>query len=128
MIEGIHTVSVFVEDQDRAKAFYRDVLGFEVRADNPLYPGAEQRWLSVGPPGEEVDVILYPVDENWGHYRATLGKTQNVTFRVDDLAATHDRLTAEGAAFATPPTSEPWGRYATVIDSEGNRLLLIEPA
>ena len=128
MIEGIHTVSIFVADQDRAKAFYRDVLGFEVRADNPLYPGATQRWLSVGPPGEPVSVILYRVDENWKHYRSALGRAQNVTFQVDDLEATHAQLTDNGAEFATPPTSEPWGRYATVIDSEGNRLLLIEPA
>jgi len=37
-IDGVGTVSVFVSDQDRAKKFYAEALGFELRTDEPLFP------------------------------------------------------------------------------------------
>lgn len=126
MITAVSTVCIFVEDQDRAKAFYRDKLGFEVRADNPLFPGADQRWLAVAPKGETTEVVLYQVDENWQHYQQTIGKSQNVTFEVDDLTATYETLQANGVVFASAPERQAWGAFATLIDSEGNRLILTQ--
>lgn len=123
----LSTVCIFVEDQDRAKAFYRDKLGFEVRADDPLFPGSEQRWLAVAPPGNEVDVILYRIDANWEHYRGVLGRAQAVTFEVDDIQAAYDELRARGVDFRGEPRRQHWGAFATLIDSEGNELLLTEP-
>jgi catechol 2,3-dioxygenase-like lactoylglutathione lyase family enzyme len=49
-----------VGDQDRALAFYRDVLGFEVRVDTEIWPGA--RFVEVAPPGSNVGIILLPPD------------------------------------------------------------------
>jgi hypothetical protein len=48
--------SVTVEVQDRGLAFYRDILGCEVRADVEVWPGA--RWLEVAPPGSQVGLAL----------------------------------------------------------------------
>jgi catechol 2,3-dioxygenase-like lactoylglutathione lyase family enzyme len=42
MIDKAGTVSLFVADQDRAKSFDTEVLGFELRADAPLFPLVEQ--------------------------------------------------------------------------------------
>lgn len=126
MITSVSTVCIFVGDQDRAKAFYRDKLGFEVRADNPLFPGARQRWLALAPEGESTEIILYEMDENWEHYRATMGRSQAVTFEVDDIDVTYRELTERGVEFASAPERQAWGTFATLIDSEGNRLLLTE--
>jgi catechol 2,3-dioxygenase-like lactoylglutathione lyase family enzyme len=41
MINHVGTVSIFVSDQERAKKFYIEILGFELKADAPLYPGDE---------------------------------------------------------------------------------------
>jgi len=57
MINRVSTVSVFVSDQDRAKDFYTQVLGFELRRDEPLFPGAETRWVAVAPAGSDTEVI-----------------------------------------------------------------------
>jgi lactoylglutathione lyase len=65
-IKRVSTVSVFVSDQDRARDFYTQVLGFELRRDEPLFPGAETRWVSVAPAGSETEVILYLPDEKLG--------------------------------------------------------------
>ena len=127
MIDKVGTVCIFVSDQDRAKAFYTDVLGFELRSDDPLYPGAQARWIAVAPKGAETDVILYLPDENWEHYKQVVGQSQAVTFNVTDMATFSDALKSKGVTFVQEPDPQPWGTYATIEDSEGNRLILVEP-
>jgi len=126
MITRVGTVSVFVEDQDRAKAFYTDVLGFELRTDAPLYPGATARWIAVAPAGAETEIILYLPDENWGHYEQVVGQSQAITLDVSDLPAVYEDLKARGATFVQEPDAQPWGTFATLQDSEGNLILLVE--
>ena len=41
MIKRVGTVSVFVSDQQRAKAFYTEKLGMELRLEAPLFPDAD---------------------------------------------------------------------------------------
>jgi predicted enzyme related to lactoylglutathione lyase len=126
MINGVGTVSVYVEDQDRAKEFYTQKLGFELREDQPLYPGATNRWVAVAPKGAVTHVILYKMDENWQHYKDVIGKSQSITFDVTDMMAVAKDLKAKGVKFTSEPDAQPWGTFATIEDSEGNKLLLVE--
>lgn len=126
MITKVSTVSVFVADQDRARAFYTEKLGFELRTDAPLYPGAEARWVAVAPPGAETEVILYLPDDNWAHYKGVVGQSQAITIQVSDMAAVHADLTAKGVNFVSEPDAQPWGTFAIIEDSEKNRLILVE--
>jgi catechol 2,3-dioxygenase-like lactoylglutathione lyase family enzyme len=126
MIDSVGTVCIFVADQDRAKAFYTDQLGFELRTDQPLFPGAPNRWVAVAPAGAKTEVILYLPDQNWEHYRQVVGKSQAVTFNVTDMAALADDLKAKGVTFVHEPSVEPWGTNAIILDSEGNNILLVE--
>ena len=124
MITRIGTVCLFVSDQDRAKKFYTEVLGFELRSDQPLIPGAPNRWLAVAPAGAETEVILYLPDQNWEHYRQVVGRSQALTFEVSDMRQLHTDLTARGVTFDLEPETQPWGTQAIIRDSEGNRLIL----
>jgi catechol 2,3-dioxygenase-like lactoylglutathione lyase family enzyme len=126
MINRVGTVSVFVSDQDRAKKFYTDVLGFELRTDAPLYPGSEARWVAVAPAGAETEIILYLPDENWAHYEQVVGKSQAITLDTDDISAVYEELKAKGVTFVQEPDAQPWGNFATLQDSEGNLILLVE--
>lgn len=127
MIDRVGSVSLFVHDQDRAKDFYTNVLGFELRTDAPLYPGATARWVAVAPKGAATEVILYLPDENWQHYRQVVGQSQALTFNVTDMEALHADLKAKGVTFVQEPDKQPWGTYAMILDSEGNRLILVQP-
>lgn len=60
MTTKLLSVTVPVPDQDRALAFYRDVLGCEVRYDGEPWPGA--RMIEVVPPGSSVGIVLLPPD------------------------------------------------------------------
>jgi len=127
MIEKVGSVSIFVSDQDRAKQFYTDVLGFELRTDAPLYPGAKSRWVAVAPKGAQTEVVLYLPDENWEHYRQVVGKSQALTFIVKDMKTLHADLKAKGVEFVQEPEEQPWGTFVIIKDSEGNSLILSEP-
>lgn len=125
-INRVGSISIFVKDQDRAKEFYTQVLGMELRQDAPLSPGASARWLAVAPRGAQTDIILYLPDENWQHYQQVLGKSQALTLDVTDMAALHANLKAKGVVFIQEPDIQPWGAFAIIQDSEGNRLILVE--
>ncbi len=127
MIQNISTVSIFVSDQERAKAFYTKKLGFELRQDAPLFPGSSARWISVAPKGATTEAVLYLPDDNWSHYRQTVGQSQALTFQVQNIAALVADLKAKGVTITQEPDVQPWGTFAMIRDSEGNQLLLVEP-
>lgn len=126
MITMVGTVSLFVEDQDRAKAFYVDKMGFDCRIDVEMYPGAPVRWIDVAPAGAQTSLILYVPDENWSHYKDTVGKSQAITLTVDDLDSTYETLKSRGVTFVSEPQQESWGHFATIEDSEGNNIMLVQ--
>ena len=126
MFKKISTVSLYVEDQQRAKKFYTETLGFELRTDAELYPGADTRWIAVAPPGAETELILYEMDHHWEHYKGVIGKSQSITLQVTDIQAVYDDLKAKGVEFTDEPSKEPWGTYVTMVDSEDNKILLTQ--
>jgi predicted enzyme related to lactoylglutathione lyase len=126
MITQVGTVSLFVDNQDRAKKFYTEVLGLELRTDAPLFPGSPNRWVAVAPKGAATEIVLYKPDENWEHYKQVVGKSQALTLTVTDIKAVYADLKAKGVEFTQEPEVQPWGTYAILKDSEGNSLLLNE--
>src|SRR3954466_10592595 len=62
MLNRISHTGVWVTDQDEALTFYRDVLGFEVRTDATVAEFGNMRWLAVGRPGDEVNLVLQSYD------------------------------------------------------------------
>ncbi len=123
MIDAVATICIFVNDQDKAKAFYTEKLGFELRQDAPM---GESRWIAVAPKGARTEVILYKPDENWEHYRQVVGKSQAITFNVTDMAALQADLEAKGVRITQKPDPQPWGTYMMILDEEGNGLLMVE--
>ena len=124
MIKMVGSVSIFVEDQQRAKAFYTEKLGLEVRIEAPLYPGAEVKWLEVAPAGAETVITLYVPDDNWAHCRHLLGKAQALTLFVADIEGMAETLRGRGVKILHEPEAQPWGSYMVIEDSEGNSLIM----
>lgn len=126
MFNKVGTVSIFVSDQQRAKQFYTEVLGFELRMDAPLGPESDARWIAVAPKGGQTELLLYLPDENWSHYKDVVGKPQPVTLDVSDIQHLYEDLKAKGVVFSGAPEPQPWGTFTTFQDSEGNYLLMVE--
>lgn len=132
MITKVSLVSVWVQDQDAALAFYTDVLGFEVREDIRL--ADDFRWLTVGHPSQpELQLHLttpgppLPDDLQEAIRRSlSSGTMPGIGVDVDDCQAAYDALVAKGVTFLQPPSERPYGVEAVLRDNSGNWLVMVE--
>jgi predicted enzyme related to lactoylglutathione lyase len=128
MITHVGTVSIFVSDQDRARAFYVDKLGMAVQRDDPMGPPGSPRWLQVAPHGAKTALVLYkptegmPGASTYERAMSSIGTFAPFILEVDDMAATHRELSARGVEFVDPPSQQPWGWWATIKDPDGNSI------
>ncbi len=114
-ITQLRTITVFVSDQDRAKAFYADLLGFDVRGDQVA---GDNRWLEVAPGGGGTAIVLHRPFPGMSP-----GASQGVILETDDLDADCAALADAGVA-VDGPNDLPWGRQATFADPDGNGFVL----
>ncbi len=122
----LHLTSVFVDDQDEALRFYTEVLGFEPRTDEPI--GNGHRWLTVGAPGQDVELLLEPSSHPAvAPYRDALAADgiPLASFAVDDVQAEYERLHAAGVTFTQPPTAMGPVTTAVLDDGCGNLIQLL---
>ncbi|TNC42913.1 VOC family protein [Mumia zhuanghuii] len=132
MITNISLVTVWVTDQDTARDFYVDLLGFETRTDQELGDGF--RWLTIGHPSQpELEVTLMepgpPLDPGVAEAVGRAldnGTMSGIGLTVDDCQKTYEDLTARGVTFVQPPSERPYGVEAVMRDSSGNWLVLVE--
>lgn len=127
MINGIKIVSVWVLDQDSAKKFYTDKLGFTLTTDLTLDNG--MRWMTVRPPGntDQEFVLMDPshsmLDAATAEQVRALvakGALSPGVLATDDCRGDYERLTAKGVEFVAPPAERPYGIEAILRDDSGN--------
>lgn len=118
-ITGFEILSVPVQDPERARRFYQDVLGFTLVREAPM--GPDMRWIQLAPAGQSVTIALVTWFE-----QMKPGGLQGVMVNTDDIDAEHAQLTARGLQLSEI-REEPWGRYAMFNDPDGNGWILRQP-
>jgi catechol 2,3-dioxygenase-like lactoylglutathione lyase family enzyme len=120
-------VTLVVDDYDRAIAFYRDTLGFELVTDDQL--DGTKRWVVVRPPGAETGLLLARAVD--ARQRAHVGDQTvgRVAFflTTDDFGREHARLVDAQVQFVESPRTEAYGTVAVFEDLYGNRWDLLGP-
>ena len=122
------------DDPDAALAFYRDMLGFEVRNDVG-YGGL--RWITVGPPDQpDTSIVLSPPFASPGitdDERRTIAEMMAkgtygiLVLSTPDLDATFAQLVASGADVVQEPIEQPYGiRDCAIRDPAGNLIRINE--
>jgi catechol 2,3-dioxygenase-like lactoylglutathione lyase family enzyme len=127
----VSTMFVPVHDPDEALTFYRDALGLEVRLD---VASEGLRWVTVGAPGQDVGIVLFPPHGGRSQTEAdalltlvTQGSLQAAIFSTDDLDATFEKVRASGAEVLQEPVSQPWGaRDCAFRDPSGNLVRIAQ--
>lgn len=133
MITNVSLTTVYCLDQDQARDFYVDVLGFSPRADISMGDGF--RWVTVCHADHpELEITLMtpgpPLDPDSIEFvRRQLGKGQmgGLGLRVDDCRKTFEELSSKGVTFLQEPEDRPYGVEAVMRDISGNWLVLVEP-
>lgn len=124
----IKLVSIMVEDQERALAFYTKILGFAKKQDIPV---GEYRWISVVSPGrDDLELVLEPAAHPAAKafQKAMFEDGIPLTaFESEDLAGEVARLKQEGVVFKMDPT--PMGPVSIAIFSDtcGNLIQIYQP-
>lgn len=127
-------VGLWVHDLDEALAFYTERVGLELREDVTLEEFGGYRWLTVGPPGQDVAFTLNvpgpPLfDEAMAaRVREVLaaGGMGGFILGCEDCEATYEDLRARGVEFTQPPTRQPYGIDAAFRDPSGNSVRLVQ--
>jgi predicted enzyme related to lactoylglutathione lyase len=131
----LSTCFIAVHDHDQALAFYRDVLGLEVRND-VAFEG--MRWVTVGAPSQpDVNIVLEPpladpnasaADRQAMAELLAKGLLRAVIFTTDDVDGTFERIAAAGAEVLQEPVDQPYGvRDCSFRDPSGNMLRFNQP-
>jgi len=116
-ITHVQLFSLPVTDQDRARDFYVDTLGFELVADTAL--GPDMRWVQVRPPGSQASITLV----TWFPTMPP-GAVKGTVLETDDLDRDVKALRARGVSIEEDIQEAPWGRFVTFDDPDGNGLVL----
>jgi catechol 2,3-dioxygenase-like lactoylglutathione lyase family enzyme len=142
MIQRMSHSAIFVIDQDVAKDFYVNKLGFEVNMDESLPNGF--RWLTVSPKGQsDLQIILMKVapspDESDGIQKIQPRDVESIrelmkkgafgagVFQTADCRKTYEELKAKGVEFLSPPKDQFYGVEAVFKDPFGNWFSMTQP-
>jgi catechol 2,3-dioxygenase-like lactoylglutathione lyase family enzyme len=130
----IHTTVLPHADPDASLAFYRDVLGFEVRTD---YGQGAMRWITVGPVNQPgTSILLAPPAADPGitdDERRTISEMMAkgtygwILLATEDLDGTFEKVQAGDAEIVQEPTEQPYGmRDCALRDPAGNMVRIQE--
>src|SRR5829696_484173 len=120
-VSNIGVAMFTVADQDAARAFYTEKLGWEVRGDTRYGENDEMCWLEVAPPGSRARLALNP---------PMGGEPGGSTIGVGtaDVPGEHARLTEIGGIDLDPEPMRPAGAPLMfgLRDPDGNRIYVVE--
>jgi catechol 2,3-dioxygenase-like lactoylglutathione lyase family enzyme len=125
----IQLTSVMVDDQDKALAFYTNILGFVKKTE---FPVGEFKWLTVVSPEGPDDIELslepagYPFAKTFQQELFANG-IPATAFAVDDIQAEYERLTSHGVEFTSEPTAQGPVTNAVFNDTCGNLIQIYQP-
>jgi predicted enzyme related to lactoylglutathione lyase len=126
----IKWTGIYVNDQEKALAFYTSVLGFQKKAD---VSNGGYRWLTVASPedpnGTELVLESSANPAGKAYQQALRSMAQPAAqFLVSNVQAEHDRLAAKRVEFVKPVTSTIGSTIAVLDDTCGNLIQLTQLA
>lgn len=143
MIQRMAHTAIFVFDQDLAKDFYVNKLGFEVRMDESMPNGF--RWLTVSPKGQQdLEIILMkvmpsPKEIDPHRQKITPQDVETIrelmkkgafgagVFQTADCRKTYEEMKGKGVEFLSPPKEQFYGVEAVFKDPFGNWFSMTQP-
>ena len=123
MINKIGKITIYVQDQKQAKDFWVNKLGFVIKGEFPMGPGAT--WLEVGPSEDEFTTLVI--------YDKALMEKQNpsavahpsILFSTSDVESAYEQMKQNGVE-VDDLLKMPFGTMFNFKDQDGNTYLLRE--
>jgi catechol 2,3-dioxygenase-like lactoylglutathione lyase family enzyme len=135
MIQRMSHAAIFVLDQDVAKDFYVNKLGFQTKTDETMPNGF--RWLTVTPKGQsDLEIILMKVAPGPKLAEKDVATISDLVkkgafgagvFQTADCRRTYEELKAKGVEFVSEPKDQFYGVEAIFKDPFGNWFSMSQP-
>jgi catechol 2,3-dioxygenase-like lactoylglutathione lyase family enzyme len=133
----VSSAQLWVHDQEAAREFWTEKVGFEVRSDITMPELGDFRWLAVGPPGQDdfsIALLAIPGppvmdDETKKQIEALMAKgfAGSVFLTTDDVQAAYEELKGRGVEFTEAPSERPYGVDSEFRDPSGNTIRMGNP-
>lgn len=123
MINKIGKVTVYVQDQEAAKDFWMNKVGFVLKFEQQMGPGFS--WIEVGPSEEEfTTLVLYSKQAMEQHNPAAVSHP-SILFSTTDIEAAYEKMQQNGVE-VEKMLRMPYGTMFTFKDQDGNSYILRE--
>lgn len=121
----IGLTGVYVDDQDKARTFYTEILGLQLKDDVPY--SETERWISVVSPSDPdgTALVLHLADDAARAFQlaSRAAGRPMISFTTDDCQRDYERLMAKGVTFTMPPTTMDYGGTDAVFEDGAGNLL-----
>jgi uncharacterized glyoxalase superfamily protein PhnB len=131
---NIGSTQLWVRDQDEAREYWTEKVGFEVKVDVTMDELGGFRWLTVGPPGDDgTSVVLMAIPGEPIIDPATKGQIEElmskgfagtIFLQTEDCQAAYEEMKARGVEFTSEPEETPYGIDCGFTDPSGNSARL----
>lgn len=127
MKQKIGSISLLVNDYDKAITFFTEKLGFRLLEDTDL--GHGKRWVLVSPAGSVESCLLLAKAASPSQQALVGNQTGGRVFlflHTDDFWRDYENMISRGVVFREKPRTETYGIVAVFEDLYGNKWDLVE--
>lgn len=123
MINNIGKITVYVEDQNQAKDFWLNKMGFVLKFEQQMGPNAA--WIEVGPSDEEFTTLVLYSKEAMEKQNPSKVAHPNILFSTTEIDSAYEKMKENGVEVAEMQKL-PFGTMFTFKDQDGNEYILRE--
>lgn len=123
IINKIGKISVYVEDQEQAKEFWLNKLGFVLKLEQPM--GPNMKWIEVGPSDDEFTTLILYSKSAMEQQQPSKVAHPSVLFSTSDIESAYEKMNQNGVKVGEM-LRMPFGTMFTFYDQDNNEYLLRE--
>lgn len=123
MINKIGKVTVYVEDQEQAKDFWLNKLGFVLKFEKQM--GPNMSWIEVGPSNDEFTTLVLYFKSAMEQQKPTKVAHPTILFSTTDIESAYENM-KKNEVKVDELLKMPFGTMFTFYDQDGNEYILRE--
>jgi lactoylglutathione lyase len=123
MINKIGKITVYVQDQEQAKDFWLNKMGFVLKLEQPM--GPNMTWLEVGPSEDEFTTLVLYSKAAMEQHKPSAVAHPSILFSTSDIETAYQKMKENGVE-VDDMMRMPFGTMFNFRDQDGNEYLLRE--
>ena len=123
MINKIGKITLYVNDQQEAKSFWLNKIGFVLKFEQPM--GPNMSWIEVGPSEDEFTTLVLYSKAAMEQQKPSAVAHPSILFSTTNIEAAYEKMKQNGVE-VEELLKMPFGTMFTFKDQDGNSYILRE--